>query len=159
MISYWHYSLDITPVDFFLFPRVKSELAGLLLSQDGFRTSWVGVMRTITKDEFATAFWQWYEFCFKCMQTAMTSLRKNGKYTPFQLKLLPFYWNHERCYKSIQINDDYFEKNRETSTFLTCIVAFLLKYSCLILIPFDSESYRITDTPIIKLTSYKKRKQ
>jgi hypothetical protein len=47
------YSLDITPTNFFLFPRVKSELAGLSLSQDSFKTSWVGVLQTIAKDEFA----------------------------------------------------------------------------------------------------------
>ncbi len=52
------YPLDIIPVDFFLFPSVKSELAGLLLSQDNFKTSWEGVMRTINKDEFATVFQQ-----------------------------------------------------------------------------------------------------
>jgi hypothetical protein len=47
------YSLDITPMNFFLFPRVKSELAGLSLSQDSSETSWVGVQQTIAKDEFA----------------------------------------------------------------------------------------------------------
>jgi hypothetical protein len=47
------YSLDITPTNFYLFPRVKSELAGLSLSQDSFKTSWVGVLQTIAKDEFA----------------------------------------------------------------------------------------------------------
>jgi hypothetical protein len=46
------YSLDITPTNFFLFPRVKLELAGLSLSQDSFKTSWVGVLQTIAKDEF-----------------------------------------------------------------------------------------------------------
>jgi hypothetical protein len=47
------YSLGITPTNFFLFPRVKSELFGLSLSQDSFKTSWVGVLQTIAKDEFA----------------------------------------------------------------------------------------------------------
>jgi hypothetical protein len=47
------YSLYITPRYFFLFPRVKSELAGLSLSQDSFKTSWVGVLQTIAKDEIA----------------------------------------------------------------------------------------------------------
>jgi hypothetical protein len=47
------YSLDITPTNFFLFPRVKSELASLSLPQDSFKTSWVGVLQTIAKDEFA----------------------------------------------------------------------------------------------------------
>jgi hypothetical protein len=52
------YPLDIIPADFFLFPSVKSELAGLLLSQDSFKTGWEGVMRTIAKDELATVFQQ-----------------------------------------------------------------------------------------------------
>jgi hypothetical protein len=47
------YSLDITPTNFFLFPRVKSELFGLSQSQDRFKTRWVGVLQTIAKDEFA----------------------------------------------------------------------------------------------------------
>jgi hypothetical protein len=47
------YSLDITPMNFFLFPIVKSELSGLSLSQESFETSWVGVLQTIAKDEFA----------------------------------------------------------------------------------------------------------
>ncbi len=42
--------------DFFLCPRMKQELAGLQLFQDSFMTSWVGVKRTITKDEFTTTF-------------------------------------------------------------------------------------------------------
>jgi hypothetical protein len=50
------YSLDIIPANFFLFPRVKSEMAGLLLSQDSFQTSWVGVMQAIAKDEFANPY-------------------------------------------------------------------------------------------------------
>ncbi len=36
------YLLDISPADFFLFPRVKLELAGLLLSQESFKKIWVG---------------------------------------------------------------------------------------------------------------------
>jgi hypothetical protein len=39
------YSQDITP-----------EVAGLSLSQDSFKTSWVGVLQTIAEDEFATVF-------------------------------------------------------------------------------------------------------
>jgi hypothetical protein len=39
MIPHPPYSLDINPANFFLFPRVKSEVAGLSLSQDSFNMS------------------------------------------------------------------------------------------------------------------------
>jgi histone-lysine N-methyltransferase SETMAR len=50
------YSPDLAPADFFLFPRVKSELAGLSLKQETFQKSWEGVVRTIPKEDFAAAF-------------------------------------------------------------------------------------------------------
>jgi hypothetical protein len=56
MIPYLPYSPDIAPMDFFLCPRMKQELAGLLLSQGSFMTIRVGVKRTITKVEFTTTF-------------------------------------------------------------------------------------------------------
>jgi hypothetical protein len=43
-------------VGFFLFPIVKSELAGLSLTQESFQKSWEGAVRTISQDDFATAF-------------------------------------------------------------------------------------------------------
>jgi hypothetical protein len=55
--------LDITPADFFLFPRVKSELVGLSLTHNSFKTSWVRVIETIAEDEFSTAFCPLYECC------------------------------------------------------------------------------------------------
>jgi hypothetical protein len=71
------YSLEITPMNFFLFPRVKPELAGLSLSQDSFKTSWVGVLQTIAKDEFAKHIWQMYECCYKCIQISDDFLDKS----------------------------------------------------------------------------------
>ncbi len=47
--------LTSPPVDFFLFSRVKSELAGLTLFQENYRNSWEGVARIITNEEFAAA--------------------------------------------------------------------------------------------------------
>jgi hypothetical protein len=44
------------PSRLFLFQRIKSELAGLSLSQDNFRMSCDGIVQTIAKDEFADAF-------------------------------------------------------------------------------------------------------
>jgi hypothetical protein len=48
MIRHPPYSPDRAPVDFFLFPRVKSDLAASLC-QDTFRTSWEGVIQTIAR--------------------------------------------------------------------------------------------------------------
>jgi histone-lysine N-methyltransferase SETMAR len=59
------YSPDLAPADFFLFPELKKELAGLTLSQDEFKTKWEGVVRTLTKDDFATAFQSVLERCEK----------------------------------------------------------------------------------------------
>jgi hypothetical protein len=62
------YSLDLAPADFFLFRRVKEELAGLSLDEDSLKKTWEGVVRTITADEFATAFRRWFERCEKCIR-------------------------------------------------------------------------------------------
>ncbi len=77
MTSHPSYSLDITPMNFFLFPRVKSELAGLSLSQNSFKTSWVGVLQTIAKDEFDKHIWQMHECCYKCIQISDDFLDKS----------------------------------------------------------------------------------
>jgi hypothetical protein len=37
MIRYPSYLLDLAPADFFLFPRMKSKLAGLSLTQESFQ--------------------------------------------------------------------------------------------------------------------------
>jgi hypothetical protein len=37
------------------------------LSQDEFKTKWEGVVTTLTKDDFATAFQRWLERCEKCI--------------------------------------------------------------------------------------------
>jgi hypothetical protein len=55
------YSTDPTLTDFFFFPRVKSKLAGLTLTKKSFTSSWEGIIWTIPKDDFATAFQRWME--------------------------------------------------------------------------------------------------
>jgi hypothetical protein len=47
--------------DFFLFRRVKEELASLSLDEHSLKKTWEGVVRTITADEFATAFRRGFE--------------------------------------------------------------------------------------------------
>jgi hypothetical protein len=58
--------MDFAPMDFFLFPRLKSELAGLSMTQESFQESWNGVIRSIPQDDFAAAFLQWMEQSKKC---------------------------------------------------------------------------------------------
>jgi histone-lysine N-methyltransferase SETMAR len=62
------YSPDLAPADYFLFPRVKAELAGISMTQDTFQKKWDGVLRTISKDDFAAAFRRWKERCEKCVR-------------------------------------------------------------------------------------------
>jgi histone-lysine N-methyltransferase SETMAR len=50
------YSPDLAPADFSLFPTLKKELSGLTLTFTEFKTMWEGVVRTLTKDDFARAF-------------------------------------------------------------------------------------------------------
>ncbi len=52
---------DLAPADFFLFPTLKRELVGLILSLDKFKTKWEGVIRTLTKDDFTKSFQRWLE--------------------------------------------------------------------------------------------------
>jgi hypothetical protein len=64
------------PVDFFFFPKVKRELVGLTLTQNTFKKEWEGDLRTLSEADFATAFRQWYECCKKCVDIAMSTLKK-----------------------------------------------------------------------------------
>jgi histone-lysine N-methyltransferase SETMAR len=49
MVPHPPYSPDLAPADFFLFPKVKAELAGQTLTQETFKKSWEGVVRSIAK--------------------------------------------------------------------------------------------------------------
>jgi histone-lysine N-methyltransferase SETMAR len=62
------YSPDLAPADFFLFRRVKEELAGQSLDEGTLKTTWEQVVRSIAAEEFATAFRRWYERCQKCIE-------------------------------------------------------------------------------------------
>ncbi len=68
------YSPDLAPADYFLFRRVKEELAGLRLAPESLKNTWEGVVRRIKGvDEFAAAFRRWLDRCNKCF-------RLNGGY-------------------------------------------------------------------------------
>jgi hypothetical protein len=60
-------STDLAPTDFLLFPKLKSELAGLSMTQESFQESSNGVIRSILQDDFAAAFRRWMERSKKCV--------------------------------------------------------------------------------------------
>jgi hypothetical protein len=64
------------PSRLFLFRMLKVGLAGLLLFQDSFKTSWEGVVRTINKDELASSFWWYCERWTNAFESVATTLRK-----------------------------------------------------------------------------------
>ena len=72
MIQHPLYSPDFTLADFFLFPKVKEQLAGITLTQQSFRSTWDQVLKTISAAEFATAFLRWHERNEKCVRISGT---------------------------------------------------------------------------------------
>ena len=67
------YSPVLAPSDYFLFPKLKRELAGIIMTQEEFKKKWEGVLRMLSRDDFARAFRRWLEHCEKC-------IRINGGY-------------------------------------------------------------------------------
>jgi hypothetical protein len=59
LLSHPPYSPDLTPADYFLFPK----LAGFTMTQEEFKKEWEGVLRRVSREEFAKAFVGWYEQC------------------------------------------------------------------------------------------------
>ena len=61
-------SPDLAPADLFLFSKLKRELAGITMMQEEFKKKWEGVLRTLSKDDFARAFTRWLESFEKCIR-------------------------------------------------------------------------------------------
>jgi hypothetical protein len=49
VIEHPPYSPDLSPADFFLFPTLKKEMAGITLAPGDFRKEWVRLLKTIPK--------------------------------------------------------------------------------------------------------------
>jgi histone-lysine N-methyltransferase SETMAR len=54
-VPYPPYLPYLAPADFFLFPKVKVELAGQMLTQENFKNTWEGSVSSIAKEDFAAA--------------------------------------------------------------------------------------------------------
>ncbi len=75
MLQHPPYSPDLAPANFFLFPEVNKELAGLTLMRETFK-EWEGVVKTLMAADFAEAFQQWYRCCEKCSAIVGTHIEK-----------------------------------------------------------------------------------
>ena len=56
LLSHRPYSPDLTPANYFLFPKLKKELEGITMTQEKFKKELEGVLRGISREEFAKAF-------------------------------------------------------------------------------------------------------
>jgi hypothetical protein len=74
------YLQDLAPADFFLLLKVKSELAGLSLTQTSFQKSWDGVIWNITQVKFTATFRQWMQHSKKCIQMEGNYVKNTIKY-------------------------------------------------------------------------------
>ena len=71
------YSPDLAPADYFLFPRMKSDLAGLHMTRESFKSELERVLRNISKDDFTTAFQRWIHRHEKCIEIGGTYVEKS----------------------------------------------------------------------------------
>ena len=56
LLSHPPYLFDLAQADYFLFPKLKKELAGITMTQEKFKKEWEGVLKRISREEFAKAF-------------------------------------------------------------------------------------------------------
>ncbi len=56
MLSHPPYSPDLAQADHFLFPKLKKELTCIPMTQEEFKKEWEGVLRGVSREEFAKAF-------------------------------------------------------------------------------------------------------
>ncbi len=56
LLSHPPYSSDLAPADYFFFPKLKKELEGITMTQEKFKKEWEGVLRRVSREEFAKAF-------------------------------------------------------------------------------------------------------
>jgi hypothetical protein len=61
VIAHPPYSSDLALADFFLFPKVKRELASLTLTKETFKKEWEGATKTLKAADFAMAFRRWFD--------------------------------------------------------------------------------------------------
>jgi hypothetical protein len=74
------YLTDLYPTDLYLFSRVKTKLASMMLTHDSFKRNWGG-WQDHRKEDFAATFRWWMEHCEKCVQVGGNYVKKEqGRY-------------------------------------------------------------------------------
>jgi hypothetical protein len=76
MIEHPPSSPDLAPADFFLFPKVKKELARLMLMRKIFKKKWKGAVRTLSAADFAEAIQQGFCRCKKFITIGSSYVEK-----------------------------------------------------------------------------------
>ena len=76
MLQHPPYSPDLAPADFFLFPKVKNQLAGISMDKDEVKKVWEGVINRMGADEWLAVFTSWRDRIEKCIQVAGNFVEK-----------------------------------------------------------------------------------
>lgn len=71
------YSPDLAPADYFLFPKMKGDLAGLTMTRETFKPELERVLRSISEEAFTTAFQKWIHRHEKCVAIGGSYVEKN----------------------------------------------------------------------------------
>ena len=77
MLPHPPYSPDLAPADYFLFPRVKAELAGDFMDVESFKSKWDGVTGKLKEDVYAKAYQKWVDRHQKCLRLAGDYVEKS----------------------------------------------------------------------------------
>ncbi len=68
MVDHPPYSPNLAPADFFFFPKVKMQLEGVRIEDNGVQKVWCRASKTISKDDFTKAFERWVYRWEKCIR-------------------------------------------------------------------------------------------
>ena len=77
MLPHPPYIPDLAPADYFLFPRVKADLAGDYMDVESFKNKWDGVTGKLKEDVYAKAYQKWVERHQKCLRLAGDYVEKS----------------------------------------------------------------------------------
>jgi len=69
----------LAAVDFFLFLKLKKELAEVTMTPEEFKKEWCRLLRSTAKEKFCKAVAKWLEGCQKCVRIGSMYVEKSYK--------------------------------------------------------------------------------
>jgi hypothetical protein len=90
VLEHPHFLPELALAGFFMLRKVKEELSCLTLDHGSLKKVLVGVMRTITEDEFTIPFQGWYDRCQKCICINNGYVKKSLKINVFLTTMVLF---------------------------------------------------------------------